>query len=250
MKVVGIIPARFASSRFPGKALANILGKSMIQRVYEQSLKSEELNDLYVATDDKRIFEHVHNFNGKVIMTSKFNKTGTERTNEAINKLKALGYKFDIVVNIQGDEPFIQSNDIDKLVKCFYDNDVKIATLYKKSNSSKDFLNKNIVKLIFDKKGFALYFSRSPMPFQENKNITFYKHIGIYAFKINTLNKIVKLPEAPLEKYEKLEQLRWLENGFKIKVSESENDCYSVDVPEDIDRIVEEIKKGKIKLVE
>ncbi len=238
MNYIGIIPARYASTRFPGKPLAVIGGKSMIQRVYEQALKANLLSYVVVATDDNRIKKHVQSFGGKVIMTSHLHKSGTERCNEVIEILKE---KYDVVVNIQGDEPFINPGQIDKLVSCFSEKNVEIATLVKKIDSSSELFNTNVVKAIINHEKQAIYFSRNPITYYRGKeqnvwkdNHEYYKHIGIYAYKTETLKVITKLKQSPLEIAESLEQLRWIENSIKIEIEFTNIDSVSVDTPEDI----------------
>ena len=240
MYAIGIIPVRYASSRFPGKPLAIINGKSMIQRVYEQSLKSAMLSEVFVATDDKRILNHVHEFKGKVVMTSESHKSGTERCNEVVEK-SFKTKKPDIIVNIQGDEPYINPSQIDKVVSCFKSQNVQIATLAKKIVSVEVLFDSNIVKVVFGKDKKAIYFSRSPIPYVRGKEskdwineTEFYKHIGIYAYRSNILKSICELKPSKLEKAESLEQLRWLENAYSIQVELTDYESYSVDVPEDI----------------
>ena len=241
MKVVGIIPSRYSSVRFPGKPLVNILGKSMIQRVYEQCAKSSQLADIIVATDDDRIYNHVISFGGKAVITSKTHETGTERCNEAIKKLKE---QYDIIVNIQGDEPFINPEQIAQVANCFLDESTAIATLAKQIKTDDELLDENTVKVVFDENNFALNFSRFPIPepksFDSEKwflNNKFYKHIGLYAYRTEVLQEICKLEQSEREVTEKLEQLRWLENGYKIKVGITEFESQSVDVPKDIEKL-------------
>jgi len=247
MKIAIIIPARYASSRFPGKPLAKIGGKSMIQRVYEQALKTG--NDVFVATDDERIENEVKQFGGKVIMTSEFNRSGTERCAETISKLPS-GYK--IVVNVQGDEPFISPEQIEKLIKVLRkDKEAQIATLIKKIENANELFDENIPKVVTDNKGYALYFSRHPIPFVRNVekknwlgNNTFYKHIGLYAYRTETLLEITILPETNAEAAESLEQLRWLQNGYKIKTALTEIETISVDTPEDLKKAEKYLKNN------
>jgi 3-deoxy-manno-octulosonate cytidylyltransferase (CMP-KDO synthetase) len=243
MKIVGIIPARYASTRFPGKPLIDINGKSMIQRVYEQVLLSKNLNDVIVATDDKRIEEHVISFGGKVCLTSNLHNSGTERCNEVIHKLK--DYNIDIVINIQGDEPFIDPKQINALSDCFENEETQIATLKKRIINSSELFDSNVVKVISDVNDKAIYFSRLPIPFLRGianelwvQNNIHFKHIGIYAYRISVLKEIIKLPYSNLEKFESLEQLRWIENGYKITVKETDIESISIDTPEDIKKIV------------
>lgn len=242
LRFVGIIPARYSSTRFPGKPLANLGGKFMIQRVYEQV--SKILSNVYVATDSELIFDTVKSFGGKVLMTGEYHKSGTDRCFEAYEKLNE---PFDVVINIQGDEPFIQPEQIKTLMDCFSDNDTDIATLAKviTEKDGYEFLsNPNNPKVIVDKKNYALYFSRSVIPYVrgiDEKNWvekhSFYKHIGIYAYRAEILRHITALPQSPLEIAESLEQLRWLENGYHIKVGYTDIETVGVDTPEDLERI-------------
>ncbi len=242
MNFIGIIPARFGSTRFPGKPLIDISGKTMIQRVYEQAKKATSLTAVYVATEDERIERHVLGFGGKVIMTSPHAKTGTDRCLEAYEKQLNFDIAIDnIIINIQGDEPFIDPLQIDLICNCFNDDKTEIATLTKKISTIEELQNPNVVKLVKSKNGEALYFSRQAIPFirdfEQNKwieNSDFFKHIGIYAYKASVLKKISLLPISILEKAESLEQLRWLENGFAIKVAETTLESISIDTPEDI----------------
>jgi 3-deoxy-manno-octulosonate cytidylyltransferase (CMP-KDO synthetase) len=245
VKIIGIIPARFASSRLPGKPLAVIAGKPMIQHVYEKSL-SAKLDEIVVATDDKRIFDAVKKFGGNVVMTSTNCNSGTERCAEVISKSKK---KFDLVINIQGDEPLLDPLHIQLLIKALK-KDAQIATLVTKILKSQDLFQASVVKVVLSKKKEAMYFSRSAIPFIRNfkedewlkKNI-FYKHIGMYAYKIKTLKKIVQLSPTLLEQAESLEQLRWLENGFSIQCIITDKETVSVDTPEDLERVRELIVK-------
>ncbi len=243
MKVVGIIPARYASKRFPGKPLVDIAGKSMIQRVYEQTKKS--IDNVYVATDDKRIQKTVLDFGGQVIMTSKKHNSGTDRIAEAINIInKSEEEIFDVIVNIQGDEPFIYPEQINSVIKCFRKKRTQIATLAKHIINTEDIFNENKPKLILNHKKEAINFSRSPIPYFRGKKKTewvtshkYYKHIGLYAYRLNILQEITKLPESSLEIAESLEQLRWIENGYKITVEETEFESIGIDTPKDLKRI-------------
>ncbi|GIV32581.1 MAG: 3-deoxy-manno-octulosonate cytidylyltransferase [Chitinophagales bacterium] len=242
MNIVGIIPARYASSRFPGKPLADIGGKSMIQRVYEQAVCALP-GKIVVATDDERIFHHVRQFGGKVIMTRKEHRNGTERCAEAC---QLLGDSFDAVINIQGDEPFIEPDQIHLVASCLKDQQAPIATLVKKIHTTEEYLSPHVVKIVTDKNQKALYFSRAPIPAvfprSDHSSIlhnTFYKHIGIYGYRKEILLQIVKLPPSPLEQAESLEQLRWLENGFAIYVRETTRETFAVDTPEDLQRLPE-----------
>jgi len=243
MKFVGIIPARFASSRFPGKPLAMINGKTMINHVYEQASACNELSSVIVATDDERIYKEVSSFGGEVMMTSNEHRSGTERCNEVSTQLIEEGQidVSDVIINIQGDEPFFQPQQIRLLVDSFNDTDVKIATLAKKIGNSEKLFDPNMVKVIIDKFDYAIYFSRSPLPHVREKNSeewlsvqSYYKHIGIYAYRANVLQGICKLEPSPLEISESLEQLRWIDNGYKIKVQITKIESIGIDTPEDI----------------
>jgi 3-deoxy-manno-octulosonate cytidylyltransferase (CMP-KDO synthetase) len=246
MKIAGIIPARYASTRFPGKPLAMIGGMTMIRRVYEQCLKAESLSIVVVATDDARIADHVSSFNGNVIMTSPDHRSGTDRCNEALNNLQMTHQdRYDIVVNIQGDEPFIDPTQINAVAACFEDSDVDIATLARKIDSIEELLNPNAVKVVTGNKKQALYFSRSPIPFIRNHEQedwmnygSFLKHLGLYAYRSDVLNAIAKLPQGILENYESLEQLRWLENGYRISVELTDKEGVSIDTPEDLTKLM------------
>ena len=237
MKVVGIIPARYGSTRFPGKPLANILGKSMIQRVYEQCQKCKTLTDIIVATDDDRILNHVKNFNGRVIMTSKTHENGTERCNEALKKLKI---KADIIINIQGDEPFINPLQIDEITHLFEDPKTKIGTLAKKITDKKIINNINNPKVIFNKNKIAINFCRNISNISNMS--TYYKHIGIYGYKKNILEEISQLPKSQNEIKKQLEQLRWLDNSYPIKVGITTFETISIDTPDDIENIKDRIR--------
>ncbi len=230
-----VIPARYASTRFPGKPLADISGKSMIQRVYEQGIKSEVAEKVVVATDDEWIFSHVKDFGGEAVMTSTEHKSGTDRCAEVVNK---LGEKFDVVINLQGDEPFIQPEQFQKLTSCFADENCSIATLVKRMESKADIENPNVVKVVKDVNNYALYFSRSVIPYNREKENSpvYFKHLGLYAYRAETLKEITALQSSSLELAESLEQLRWLENGYKIKVAETELESIAIDTPEDLER--------------
>lgn len=238
MKILGVIPARYASTRFPGKPLADINGKPMIQRVYEQAVKCKELSEVIVATDDKRIEEAVKKFSGNVVMTSDKHESGTDRCFEALTK---YGGNFEAVINIQGDEPFIQPEQISKVVSCFSQRETRLATLVKKINSLHELADPNTVKVVVGKNKEALYFSRTAIPYCRGKEFaewlklhTYYKHIGIYGYRTDALKEITKLERSPLEMAESLEQLRWLENGYRISVEVTEMDSVSIDTPEDL----------------
>ncbi|MCY4781471.1 3-deoxy-manno-octulosonate cytidylyltransferase [Sphingobacterium sp. UT-1RO-CII-1] len=240
MKIIGIIPARYDSTRFPGKPLIDIDGMTMIERVYKQVKKCESLHEIIVATDDQRIAEHVNKFGGKVIMTSKAHQSGTDRCAEVISKI--TGY--DVAINIQGDEPYINPNQIDQLAALFQDSTIDIGTLVKRINQESELFNENIPKVVFNVNSIALYFSRHPIPFQRGieqnkwlKNHTYFKHIGIYGYRIKTLNEITNLPVSSFEQSEGLEQLRWLQNGYTIKLAETNLETIAVDRPEDLEAI-------------
>jgi len=238
----GIIPARYASSRFPGKPLAMIGSKTMIQRVYEQASRSLDL--VYVATDDMRIYNAVKNFGGKAIMTLTTHLSGTDRCSEAVTKINLeTGKNIDIVINIQGDEPFIKPEQINLLMECFTSEDVVIATLIRKTEPGEDIFNPNQPKVITAMNGDAIYFSRSVIPyirdFAQNdwsKHFAFNKHIGLYAYRTDTLKKITKLPRSPLEIAESLEQNRWLENGFRIRTAVTKWETIGIDTPDDLEK--------------
>ena len=239
--IIGIIPARYESNRFPGKPLVNIHGKSMIQRVYEQCLKAQ-LDRVVVATDDDRIFAHVQKFGGEVVMTSNRHKSGTDRIAEAAEKLDLSSDS--IVFNIQGDEPFINPDDINLLADCFNKQLTQIATLVKKINTIETLNNPNSPKVVLGVKQQALYFSRAAIPHlkgvkKENWLVekTFFQHIGIYGFRYDILKEISVLSSTPLEQNEGLEQLRWIENGYIIHTAEINSESIAVDCPEDLIRI-------------
>jgi 3-deoxy-manno-octulosonate cytidylyltransferase (CMP-KDO synthetase) len=240
MNILGIIPARYASTRFPGKPLVDISGKTMIQRVYEQAKKCSSFADVVVATDDDRIFDHVLGFDGKAVMTSSEHQSGTDRCAEVASKHP----EYDIIINIQGDEPYIDPEQITKLAACFNDPGTQIATLVKKIHTVEELHNANSPKVLINKLSEAIYFSRSPLPHirgQEPQNwlnyYTYFKHIGIYGYRADVLQQITKLPVSSLEKAESLEQLRWIENGYKIKVAETELETVAVDTPEDLNKL-------------
>ncbi len=241
MKVIGIIPARYDSTRFPGKPLVDIAGMTMIHRVYNQVKHAASLNEVVVATDDQRIFDHVKSFAGNVVMTSKDHQSGTDRCAEVINNISG----FDIAINIQGDEPFIDPQQIDLLVSCFQRPEVEIATLVRPINELADLENVNKPKVVLNQKNEALYFSRQPIPYMRGTDIkewlpkeTYYNHIGIYGFKVETLKDLAKLPISKLEKTESLEQLRWLDNGYRIQTAISNHINDAIDSPEDLQDIL------------
>jgi 3-deoxy-manno-octulosonate cytidylyltransferase (CMP-KDO synthetase) len=250
MKILGIIPARYGSNRFPGKPLIDIKGKSMIQWVYERS--AEVIDYLIVATDDIRIFDEVKRFNGKVVMTSKLHKTGTDRCAEAYKSYKdESGINFDIVINIQGDEPFVHKEHLKKVISNFDNESTQISTLIKQIKDKEDIFNPNLPKVLIDIENFAIYFSRSSIPFIRDceKDIwhikhTFYKHIGIYAYKTEVLEEITKLSQSSLELAESLEQNRWIENGYKIKVAETEKENFAIDTEDDLKKFLLNFSSG------
>jgi 3-deoxy-manno-octulosonate cytidylyltransferase (CMP-KDO synthetase) len=243
MTSIGIIPARYGSTRFEGKPLAMIAGKSMIQRVYEQACKAKSLAKVVVATDDERIFQHVTSFGGQAVMTSEHCLNGTERCAETIAKLSE---KYDFAINIQGDEPFIQPEQIDLLVLILEkSSEFQVATLAKRITESADLFNPNIVKAVISVQGRALYFSRQALPFvrgtpPENwlENHNFYKHIGLYAYKTDILPYLSALKASPLELAESLEQLRWLENNISIGIAETPYETMGIDTPEDLEKAI------------
>lgn len=237
MRVIGIIPSRYNSSRFPGKPLADIMGVSMIQRVYQQASNCNLLNKVIVATDDERISFHVKSFGGEVMMTSKNHETGTDRCGEV---MKNLEEHYDIVVNIQGDEPFINPEQITNLLELFQDSDVQIATLAKKIDDFETYTDANKVKVTFNNKNIASSFKRnSDLVKSEFNNQEIFKHIGIYAFRTEVFEKLIQLKPTEKEKERKLEQIRWMENDYSISVGITGFDQLSVDKTEDIDKIVE-----------
>ena len=238
MNFIGIIPARYQSSRFPGKPLAKIKDKPMIQWVYENASKA--LPYVCVATDDDRIFDAVKAFGGEVVKTIPTHQSGTDRCAEAALKI-AKNRPVDIVVNIQGDEPFVKPEQIELIKSCF-ESETEIATLVKKVDSEEELFNPNRPKVVLDKNDYALYFSRSPIPYfrgKENQNWVkqqkFWSHIGMYAFKADVLQKITQVKQGKLELAESLEQLRWLENGYKIKTAETTSATMGIDTPEDLE---------------
>lgn len=241
MKILGIIPARYQSTRFPGKVLVDIKGKSMVQRVYEQASKSTLLSKIVVATESQEVKKHVESFGGEAVLTSDNHASGTDRCFEA---LSLQNESYDYVVNIQGDEPFISPNQIDELASLL-DGKVELATLIKKITTSAELFNYGEVKTVFNTKMEALYFSRQPIPYGRNEgemewltHRDYYKHIGIYAYRSDTLDQVSKLSVSDLEKAESLEQLRWLENGLKIKLAFTEHESVCIDTKEDLDSVL------------
>lgn len=248
MKFIGIIPARYASTRFPGKPLALLGGKPVIQHVYEKV--AAVLEAAYVATDDERIYDAVKSFGGQVVMTRTDHKSGTDRIEEAIEK---IGGEWDVVVNVQGDEPFVAKSQLDTICHCFDDPTTQIATLGKPFESMEIVQNPNSPKIVVDNMGFAMYFSRSVIPYVRGKeesswltHYPFLKHLGIYAYRKDVLRQVTQLPQSSLEIAESLEQLRWLQNGFKIKVGTTDVETVGIDTPQDLER-AEEFLKAQLR---
>jgi 3-deoxy-manno-octulosonate cytidylyltransferase (CMP-KDO synthetase) len=246
MKILGVIPARYASTRFPAKALADIAGKTMVQRVFEQAKKASSLHKVVVATDHPLIFEHVQSFGGEAVMTDTKHPSGTDRCQEAL--LKAGG-NFDYVINIQGDEPFIQPEQINTLATCL-DGQTQLATLVKKIEETQTLFDPNKVRVIISVNSEALYFSRQAIPFirgEEPENWlnrhVFYQHIGMYAYRDDILSDITKLSVSSLEKAESLEQLRWLEHGYRIKVAITDLESQGIDTPQDLEKVLRSMKQ-------
>jgi len=245
MKFIAIIPARYASTRFPGKPLAILGGKPVIQRVYEQAISV--LPEVYVATDDERIFQAVEAFGGQVIMTRTDHKSGTDRIEEAASKTNTDA---DVIINIQGDEPFVQASQIKTLMQLFENTETQIGTLGKHFETIEAANNPNSPKIVTDQRGFALYFSRSVIPYLRGQeqatwlsHFPYLKHLGIYAYRREVLREVTQLPQSPLEKAESLEQLRWLENGYRIRVGITNVETVGIDTPEDLQRAEEFLKQ-------
>lgn len=241
MKVLGVIPARFASTRFPGKPLVDIQGKSMIRRVYEQAQKAKGLDKVVVATDDERIAEELKSFGGEYIMTGAEHQSGTDRCAEVARQLPG----FDVLINIQGDEPFINPAQIDLLVSCFTDPEVQLATLIKQIHTQAELFNHNLPKVVLNARKEAVYFSRQTIPYLRNTEKEnwlqahlFYKHIGIYGYTASVLQEITQLPPSSLEIAESLEQLRWVENGYAIQTRVTDIETIAIDTPEDLKKIL------------
>ena len=241
MKYIGIIPARYASTRFPGKPLAMLGGRTVIQRVYEQV--SGVLDEAYVATDDERIREAVERFGGHVVMTRADHRSGTDRIEEAAEKLQTDA---DIIINVQGDEPFIQRSQLETVKRLFDDPEAQICTLGKRFESIEATRNPNSPKIVCDVRGYALYFSRSVIPFVRGQEpeewlsaYPFMKHIGLYAYRREVLREITQLPQSSLELAESLEQLRWLQNGYRIRVGLTDVETIGIDTPDDLRRAEE-----------
>jgi 3-deoxy-manno-octulosonate cytidylyltransferase (CMP-KDO synthetase) len=241
-KALGVIPARFSSSRFPGKPLVMIDGKSMVMRVYEQALKSKALAMVIVATDNEQIYAHVKESGGEVMMTSELHISGTSRLGEVVSKISPEGKcPYDVIVNIQGDEPFIDPLQINLVVSMFSNPEVQIGTLIKEITDSDNIFNPNVVKVVVDKSGKAMYFSRSPIPFIRglapeqwiNKH-SYYRHIGMYAFRADVFSSLISLPESAYEVAESLEQLRWLHHGYSIQTALTDIETVGIDTPDDL----------------
>lgn len=238
MKFIGIIPARYASTRFPGKPLAVLGNRPVIQHVYEKAVQA--LGEAYVATDDERIFNAVTSFGGKAVMTRADHKSGTDRIEEACEK---IGTNADVIINIQGDEPFVATSQIETLKSLFDHPQTQIGTLGKRFETIEAVMNPNSPKIVTDRQGFALYFSRSVIPFVRSKeqsewlaHFPYLKHLGIYAYRREILREVTQLPQSPLEIAESLEQLRWLENGYRIRVGITDVETVGIDTPEDLER--------------
>jgi 3-deoxy-manno-octulosonate cytidylyltransferase (CMP-KDO synthetase) len=244
MSALVVIPARYASTRFPGKPLAPLKGIPIIQHVYENSIRARRADSVIVATDSETIFEKVLSFGGKAVMTSAAHPSGTDRTAEV-----ALAVEYDIIVNVQGDEPLVRPEMIDDVVAVLDDSRASIGTLAKRIEDPREIFDPNVVKVVFERNGFALYFSRAPIPYHRDEwkdpcqaavhgsRSTVYKHIGIYSYRREVLLRLTELEPSRLELLEKLEQLRALENGFIMKVMETQEETFGVDTPEDLERI-------------
>ena len=238
MKFIGIIPARYASTRFPGKPLAMLGGRTVIQRVYEQV--SSALDEAYVATDDERILQAVRQFGGRAVMTRADHRSGTDRIEEAAQLIRTDA---DVVINVQGDEPFIQPSQLDTVKALFADPEAQICTLGKPFESIDAVMNPNSPKIVCDVRGYALYFSRSPIPYVRGRDqqewlqaFPYLKHIGLYAYRREVLREITRLPQSPLELAESLEQLRWLQHGYRIRVGLTDVETIGIDTPADLTR--------------
>ena len=252
MRTIAIIPARYASSRFPGKPLADMEGKPVIEWVYEGITGTGVVDEVLVATDDERIAKAVNDFGGNYIMTRSNHRSGTERCCEAMEKLAATGKMYDVVINVQGDEPFVDKKQIATLTETFTNGTTQIATLAKKIESSDELFSPNNVKVVIDKQGKALLFSRQSLPYQRDiepaqwvTTHTYYKHIGIYAYRSEVLSQIARLEEEPIELCEKLEQLRWMANGYRIDVRITDCENIGIDTPEDLAVAKEYLKKKR-----
>lgn len=240
MKILGIIPARYASTRFPGKPLIDLKGKSMIQRVYEGAKKSSKISEIVVATDDQRIFDEVIRFGGKAVMTSENHPSGTDRCAEVARKFTDI----DVVINIQGDEPLVDYRQLDQLINAFEDPEIQIATLGNPFITVEDLNNPNRIKIVLNVKNEALYFSRSAVPNSANCSgaplnlYPFMRHIGLYAYRAETLQELTVLEPTALERIESLEQLRWLYYGYAIQIVKTEIETPNIDVPGDVEKVI------------
>ena len=243
MKVLAIIPARYASTRFPGKPLAMLGGESIISRVYRRVSRTEGVDDVVVATDDERICDHVESFceEGAVMMTSEGHNSGTERCGEVVERLERQGYHYDVIINVQGDEPFVKPTQLQTLIDCFNDHEVQIATLATPITSTDELLSPNNVKVVFNQNFKALYFSRQPIPFVRDVPIekwlghgAYYKHVGIYAFRSQVMEQVCQPVPCLIEQCERLEQLRWLYTGIPIAVRITDHANIGIDTPEDL----------------
>ena len=251
MKFLALLPALIASTRFPGKPLADLAGKPMIRHVYEKA--HAFFPDCYVASDDERIVRTVEGFGGQAVMTSAEHRSGTDRCREALDRIEAsTGKRFDAVVNIQGDEPFVAEEQLRLITGCFDDPATEIATLVKAFDAHEDIFNPNSPKVVLSTDGYALYFSRSAIPYLRGterdrwqRSHKFLKHIGLYAYKSRVLRRIAELPQGTLEKLESLEQLRWLENGFRIKAAETHSESLAIDTPDDLKAAVEFLRRSE-----
>ena len=244
MRILGVSPSRYASTRFPGKSLVDIMGQPMVWRVYEQSMKATCFQKIVVATDDHRIYSAIEERGGNVVMTSENHRNGTERCVEALVK---IGEDYDYVVNIQGDEPFIQADPLEELCELL-DGKVQLATLVSQIENQKSLINPGVMKVIFDKSHNAIYFSRQAIPYIRDTEkdkwsgaFTYYKHVCIYAYRSDVLQEVAALEMTPLERAESLEQLRWIEHGYKIKIGITNYDSVSIDTPEDLERALQGI---------
>ena len=249
MKFIGVIPARYASTRFPGKPLAVLGGEYVIKRVYDVVVST--LGEAYVATDDRRIYDAVEGFGGRAVMTRSDHRSGTDRIEEAVGK---IGTDCDVVVNIQGDEPFIRPSQIETVCRCFDDPATQIATLGKPFTDMESVENANSPKIVVDNNGNAMYFSRSVIPFVRGVEreawigeYPFLKHLGIYAYRKEVLAEITRLPQSSLEKAESLEQLRWLQNGYRIKVGTTDVETIGIDTPDDLIRAEKALEQLPLK---
>ena len=256
MTVLAIIPARYASTRFPGKPLAELGGESIISRVYHRVCRTEGIEDVLIATDDESICDHAESFaeDGAVMMTSDQHRSGTDRCGEAMQRLERQGYRYDIILNVQGDEPFVDPAQLETLIGCFNDPNVQIATLATRITKTDELLSPNNVKVVRATDGRALYFSRQPLPYRRDIDPEcwldegeYLKHVGIYAFRSDVLPELCRLEVSPLEKAEKLEQLRWMEAGYPIHVALTDHANIGIDTPDDLAAAEEYLKKTKTR---